>query len=117
MELDLVTPEFAEKPASWQNAYERVLREGLGKDWLLNEKEHQRKEMIRIALEEKAEVRKTVEGIGQLTGRIPARMYFRWLKEDPHFWDDPKNKEKFFKDNPELRASKPITKTFGYQAK
>ena len=53
---------------------------------------------------------KTVDGRGQLKGTIDARTYFRWQGEDEHFWDDPKNTDRFLKDNPECKAPRPEMK-------
>lgn len=36
-------------------------------------------------------------------GAIDARTFFRWQQEDKHFWDDKKNRDKFYKDNPECK--------------
>lgn len=42
----------------------------------------------------------------RLDAVIDPRMYFRWLAEDPNFWKDQKNVDKFCKQNPELRPWK-----------
>lgn len=34
---------------------------------------------------------------------VPARDYFRWLKEDPNFWDDDKNLKSLKRDTPDAR--------------
>ena len=44
--------------------------------------------------------------IGEKVRSYDARTWFRWRKEDPHFWDDKKNVEKFAKDNPEVNCTK-----------
>lgn len=36
-------------------------------------------------------------------GSIDARTFFRWQDQDKNFWDDKKNRDKFYKDNPECR--------------
>ena len=36
----------------------------------------------------------------ELMSVVDARTWFRWQQEDPHFWSDKKNIEKFTKDNP-----------------
>jgi hypothetical protein len=41
----------------------------------------------------KSEVRKVAE--------VPARDYFRWLREDPDFWKDNKNLRSLKRDNPD----------------
>lgn len=56
---------------------------------------------------------KNIDGLGQLIGVFDARTYFRWQEEDPWFWDDRQNVERFLQDNPECRAPKPVTKQFG----
>ena len=42
----------------------------------------------------------------QLDMTVDARVYMRWLKEDPNFWNDPANVKKFKKDNPECQPWK-----------
>ncbi len=42
---------------------------------------------------------KTCDGIGECYAEMDARMYLRWQQTDPHFWDDPTNVKRFFKDN------------------
>ena len=39
----------------------------------------------------------------ELESVVPKRTYFRWLQEDPNFWDYPKNVKKFLQDNPECK--------------
>lgn len=51
-----------------------------------------------------------VDGLGQLIGVIDARIYFRWMQEDPDFWNDKKNVDKFMKDNPEYAMPTKRTK-------
>lgn len=36
-------------------------------------------------------------------GAIDARTFLRWEQQDPGFWNDTKNRDKFYKDNPECR--------------
>lgn len=43
--------------------------------------------------------------LGRHRGRIDGRTYFRWLKEDPYFWMDRKNVDKFLRQNKELDRS------------
>ena len=36
-------------------------------------------------------------------GAIDARTFLRWEQQDPGFWSDKGNRDKFYKDNPECR--------------
>lgn len=38
----------------------------------------------------------------ELVARVPAREFFRWKREDPHFWDDDANLRSLKRDNPDL---------------
>jgi hypothetical protein len=38
----------------------------------------------------------------RLLASVPAREYFRWKEEDPHFWDDNSNLKSLRRDNPEM---------------
>ncbi len=40
----------------------------------------------------------------KLLATVPARDYFRWLKRDPHFWEDKSNLKSLRRDNEEYRA-------------
>lgn len=42
------------------------------------------------------------EGDWELQYAIPARLYFRWLAQDPDFFRDPANLKALRRDNPEL---------------
>jgi|TARA_R100001082_G_scaffold111115_2_gene93457 hypothetical protein len=37
---------------------------------------------------------------------VPARLFYRWQQEDPHFWEDDNNVKRIIKDNPELQPWK-----------
>jgi hypothetical protein len=52
----------------------------------------------------------TVDGLGQRTGVIPSRVYFRWQQVDPHFWSDKSNVRRFLKENKACQAAKPMKK-------
>ena len=43
---------------------------------------------------------KRVDGLGECYAQMDGRMYQRWVATDRNFFDDPKNVDKFFKDNP-----------------
>lgn len=47
---------------------------------------------------------RSVQGLGQKLGEIPARMYFRFEQEFPGCWQDDAFVREFFADNPRLRA-------------
>ena len=38
----------------------------------------------------------------KLLAAVPAREFFRWKGQDPHFWDDNKNLKSLKRDNPDL---------------
>jgi len=44
---------------------------------------------------------KAVDGIGENYATMDSRTYHRQLQNDEHFWKDPSNVVKFFKDNPQ----------------
>ena len=48
--------------------------------------------------------RQTLDGLGQKIAAIDARTYFRWLGEDPDFWNDKANIKRFLSDNPECKS-------------
>lgn len=39
----------------------------------------------------------------RLLAAVPAREFFRWKEQDPHFWDDNKNLKSYRRDNPDAR--------------
>lgn len=47
---------------------------------------------------------RTVQGLGQKIGTIPARVFYRWQQEHPGCWEDDAFVQEFFKDNEKLRA-------------
>lgn len=48
---------------------------------------------------------KRIEGLGQLIGRVDARIFFRWWQQEPGCWRDEGFIKKFLKDNPNCRAA------------
>ena len=101
-----------ERATSYEDELAAVLSEI--KDGLHIEKVLMQEQMARNAKYEEAITdARTVDGLGQRTGVIPARVYFRWIhQEGVDFWRDPKNRERFFRENPECRAAKPQKKYF-----
>lgn len=75
-----------------------IFRHGL-KHYIAEEKAMSRLKQIEIAKREHAKGARAIEGLGQLIGVIDPRTYFRWMQEDPDFWKDKKNVDKFLKDN------------------
>jgi hypothetical protein len=49
-------------------------------------------------------VKPFVDGLGMRKLSTPIRTWLRWKEEDPHFWEDKKNVDNFYKDNPECRG-------------
>lgn len=85
------------------------IRSGLNVEKVLMEEQMARNAKYEEAITDA----RTVDGLGQRVGVIPSRVYFRWIhQEGADFWRDPKNREKFFKDNPQCRAAKPQKKYF-----
>ena len=52
------------------------------------------------------------DGLGQLTGTIPAREYFRWHQSHPGCWGDKSFIREFYRDNPSCRAKQTEKKNF-----
>lgn len=90
---------------AWMDGFERELRLGFE----LEKAQYKARQMA-IREQEKGVGRKMFDGIGQVTGIIDARTYFRWQQEDPDFWNDDGNYRKFLRDNPECRAEAPDKK-------
>ena len=55
-------------------------------------------------------------GLGQRVGMVDARTFFRWHQENPRFWEEKKNRDRFLADNPQYLAQgyrpKPTPKFF-----
>jgi hypothetical protein len=75
-----------------------LFKHGL-KHYVDEEKAMTRLRQLKIAKREHAKGARAVEGLGQLIGVVDARNYFRWMREDPDFWRDSKNIDKFLSDN------------------
>lgn len=61
---------------------------------------------IRPALEKYKNFQQNNKSEFQLDMTIDARVYMRWLKVDPYFWQDKANVKRFKKDNPEVQPWK-----------
>lgn len=92
-------------------------------DWLFKSPEgfkryleYEKREVVRMlkenARDESAETRKTVEGLGQMTATIPLYEYLMWEKMHPGCWKDKEFRREYYRDNPEVRASRPVRKTW-----
>lgn len=46
-------------------------------------------------------VKRNLKSDFQLKASVPAREFFRWRAQDPHFWEDDKNLQSFKRDNPD----------------
>ena len=57
-----------------------------------------------IAQEEHAIGKQTIDSLGQKVAAIDSKTYFRWLHEDPDFWNDRSNVKRFLQDNPECKV-------------
>lgn len=53
----------------------------------------------RVRKQEKGIGEKHIDGLGECYASMDSRMYHRQLQNDPHFWTDPSNVKRFFKDN------------------
>ena len=82
-----------------------VFQYGL-RHYIDEEKAMSRLRQLKIAKREHALGARAVEGIGQLIGVVDSRNYFRWMQEDPDFWRDSKNIDKFLKDNEECAVKR-----------
>lgn len=101
--LEEALPEASNQ--SWLDGFEKELRLG----WELEKAQYKARQMA--ARKDVGERIRNIDGLGQLTGVIDARTYFRWQQEDEHFWEDDGNYKRFLRDNPECRAPDPVKKT------
>lgn len=82
---------------------EREFRTGnFAGDYVAAEKQAYRRKAAKIFQRYKNWRRKPGAEL-DLESVVPARTYFRWLQEDPHFWEDKGNVKRFMRDNPECR--------------
>jgi len=100
MDIDLTVPELADKVGTkW---YDGLLAE-FKRGWEFEKATYAiRQGRIGQAVKATGTGAKHANGLGQLRACIDARTYFRWMQEDRNFWSDKSNREKFFKDNPEV---------------
>lgn len=96
-------------PESQNPNWVRGLIKEFERGWEL-EKAQQKARALEARREVDATPLKTVDGLGQATTIWDGRTYFRWLEEDPYFWDDDSNVRKFRKDNPEYAVPAPVKK-------
>lgn len=47
---------------------------------------------------------RSVQGLGQKLGEVPARLWFRWRQQYPGCWEDDAFVQEFFADNERLKA-------------
>ena len=97
---NIIIPAFNEKPFSWQAEVERNIRTGLGREKVMMKEAAMK---LRRA-EEALGPTKTVDGLGKKIGTIPARLWFRWHKQEFGCWEDKKFVHEMLRDNEELRA-------------
>lgn len=109
--MEVFIPDFNRLGSCGLDRLERELRYEL-QDQISLEKMNYlvRQQMIREEMLEQGP-RKTTDGLGQFMGTVDARTWFRWDREEPGCWSDPKWVDKFFKDNPEAAAPAPEMKT------
>mgnify|MGYP003659783009 FL=1 len=93
-------PKFDKLTSGTQKSFERELRLG----GVLNRKLQRERGNTFSRLKRTAERHKNYQRKPgcelELMSVVDARTWFRWQQEDPHFWSDKKNIEKFTKDNP-----------------
>jgi hypothetical protein len=105
---EVFIPKFAPKEdkAWWDKMLRQVIQgEGV-------EKLRERQEMKAIAQAEQKTQRKTVNGLGQLKAIIPETTYLRWHLAERGCWNDKQFRREFYRDNPELLASRPEKKYY-----
>lgn len=91
----------------WWDTLERNIRLGIGREKVL-----QQQELADTAKAEREISRRTVNGLGQLRMTIPTSIYLHWHLSEPGCWNDKKFKDEFYRDNPEVRASRPERKYY-----
>tara|TARA_R110000782_G_scaffold68213_2_gene137377 strand:+ start:5081 stop:5524 length:444 start_codon:yes stop_codon:yes gene_type:complete len=107
VEHDYDVPEIRNQQGSaFMKGLEKYLRFSESKDVKAQAYEERRAR----TLQEKKEIAgvhgtRGIEGLGQLTGTIPAREFFRWQQElGNECWNDKHFSDSFFRDNPEYKV-------------
>jgi len=106
----VIIPKFPpQSDKNWWHELHKQLVYGLGA-----EKLRERKEAAEIAQAERQVQRKTVEGLGQLKAIIPLTTYLRWDAAERGCWgsEGKQFRREFYRDNPELLASRPEKKYY-----
>lgn len=91
----------------WWQEVERNIRLGIGREKVLAQQE-----MAAIKKAQEAMDFKTVDGLGQLSMVIPLNTYLRWHQQEEGCWNDKAFKREFYRDNPEVRAKRPVKKYY-----
>lgn len=62
-------------------------------------------EIRQAQIAKQLEASKHIEGLGQLIGKVDARVFFRWWQAEPGCWTDEAFIKRFLQDNPNCRAA------------
>lgn len=94
----------AMQPADFQAWWHRELKSGGSlSEYLRIEKARTTERYRRVARKEQ-DFQQNNQSEYRKVASVPARDYFRWLREDPHFFDDDSNLRSLKRDNPDARV-------------
>ena len=86
----------------WDEYFWREMREGgLLHNYIQRERARS-KDRIRAVAERFWKRVQNTKSEHRLLAAVPAREFFRWQQEDPHFWEDDKNLKSLKRDNPDM---------------
>ena len=81
---------------------ERELRTGGYLEEYLRREKAQGVVRQRAVARKYADRKRHLKGDFELQAAVPAREFFRWRKQDPHFWEDKSNLKSLKRDNPDM---------------
>lgn len=99
--IPLLLPQPGEA-VSWPEWWWRELREGGFLRRYLEREKVRLKEEIGASGKRERNFEQNRKSEFRRLASIPARLFFRWLQEDRHFWEDRKNLKSLKRDNPDL---------------
>ncbi|HPC54348.1 MAG TPA: hypothetical protein PLV05_14820 [Verrucomicrobiota bacterium] len=103
--LNIIVKQMAEQPGFDLSAWvEQELKEGRLLHEYLRREKAQTTARLRACARAFGGTRPNPKSDMKLLATVPARDYFRWLKRDPHFWEDDSNLKSLRRDNEEYRA-------------
>ncbi len=93
---EIIVPKFGNVPQKvWDKFYQWA------QDEQMADKVRANSYLERVKKQYKGVGERHIDGLGECYATMDSRMFHRQTQNDPHFWSDPKNVQKFFKDNPQ----------------